>query len=376
MRFLIQWMRKRDSYDKTYFEEFYIKRGVEKIRNSSVELFRIISMLIIIAHHYVVNSGLLEVINESNHLEENDIFLLLFGWGGKTGINCFILVTGYYMCTSKITLKKYIKLLSERYFYAIVFFFIFLVTGYMTFSIKDFLKVLIPFFNISDGFVSCFLLFYLLIPFLNKLIRVLNEKEHAILLLILLFIYTILPSFMKATVTFNYVTWFCVLYFIASFLRLYSKKWMENTRLWAALTIISLLLSWTSVVLFAYIGKIIKNTEITYFLVSDSNKVLALTTGITAFMLFKNIKLKQHKWINLIASSTFGVLLIHANSDAMRQWLWKDMLQNVTFYNSSYLILHAIISVLVVFVVCTIIDQIRIKLIENPMMRLIWKEKV
>ncbi len=24
MRFLIQWMRKRDSYDKTYFEEFYI----------------------------------------------------------------------------------------------------------------------------------------------------------------------------------------------------------------------------------------------------------------------------------------------------------------------------------------------------------------
>lgn len=376
MRFLIQWMRKRDSYDKTYFEEFYIKRGVEKIRNSSVELFRIISMLIIIAHHYVVNSGLLEVINESNHLEENDIFLLLFGWGGKTGINCFILVTGYYMCTSKITLKKYIKLLSERYFYAIVFFFIFLVTGYMTFSIKDFLKVLIPFFNISDGFVSCFLLFYLLIPFLNKLIRVLNEKEHAILLLILLFIYTILPSFMKATVTFNYVTWFCVLYFIASFLRLYSKKRMENTRLWAALTIISLLLSWTSVVLFAYIGKIIKNTEITYFLVSDSNKVLALTTGITAFMLFKNIKLKQHKWINLIASSTFGVLLIHANSDAMRQWLWKDMLQNVTFYNSSYLILHAIISVLVVFVVCTIIDQIRIKLIENPMMRLIWKEKV
>ncbi|MCI8717930.1 MAG: acyltransferase [Lachnospiraceae bacterium] len=376
MRFLIQWMRKRDSYDKTYFEEFYIKRGVEKIRNSSVELFRIISMLIIIAHHYVVNSGLLEVINESNHLEENDIFLLLFGWGGKTGINCFILVTGYYMCTSKITLKKYIKLLSERYFYAIVFFFIFLVTGYMTFSIKDFLKVLIPFFNISDGFVSCFLLFYLLIPFLNKLIKVLNEKEHAILLLILLFIYTILPSFMKATVTFNYVTWFCVLYFIASFLRLYSKKWMENTRLWAALTIISLLLSWTSVVLFAYIGKIIKNTEITYFLVSDSNKVLALTTGITAFMLFKNIKLKQHKWINLIASSTFGVLLIHANSDAMRQWLWKDMLQNVTFYNSSYLILHAIISVLVVFVVCTIIDQIRIKLIENPMMRLIWKEKV
>lgn len=110
----------------------------KSVRNSNIELFRIISMLIIVAHHYVVNSGLLEKINESTHLGANDIFLLLFGWGGKTGVNCFILITGYYMCTSKITFKKYIKLLSERYFYTVVFFFIFLVTGYMPFSFKGF----------------------------------------------------------------------------------------------------------------------------------------------------------------------------------------------------------------------------------------------
>ncbi len=347
----------------------------KSVRNSNIELFRIISMLIIVAHHYVVNSGLLEKINESTHLGANDIFLLLFGWGGKTGVNCFILITGYYMCTSKITFKKYIKLLSERYFYTVVFFFIFLVTGYMPFSFKGFLKVLIPFFNVSDGFVSCFLLFYLLIPFLNKFIKVLNEKEHAMLLLILIFIYTVLPSFLKATVTFNYVTWFCILYFIASFLRLYPKKWMKNTKLWASLTITLLFLSWTSVVLLAYIGKIIGNTEISYFFVYDSNKILALTTGIAAFLLFKNLKLKQHKWINLIAGSTFGVLLIHANSEVMRQWLWKDMLKNVAFYNSSYLILHAVISVLAVFIVCTVIDQIRIRLLENPIMNFIWKDK-
>lgn len=347
----------------------------EGVRNSNIKLFRIISMLIIVAHHYVVNSGLLEKINESTYLGANDIFLLLFGWGGKTGVNCFVLITGYYMCTSKITLKKYMRLLGERYFYAVVFFFIFLVTGYMTFSFKGFLKVLIPFFNISDGFVSCFLLFYLLIPFLNKFIKVLNEKEHAILLLILLFIYTVLPSFLKATVTFNYVTWFCILYFIASFLRLYQKKWMENTGLWASLTMISLFLSWTSVIFFAYIGKIIGNIEIAYFLVYDSNKILALTTGTAAFMLFKSLKLKQHRWINLIAGSTFGVLLIHANSDVMRQWLWKDVLKNVAFYNSPYLILHAVISVLAVFVICTVIDQIRIRLLENPIRNFIWKEK-
>lgn len=33
-----------------------------KQRRSNIELFRIITMLIIIAHHYVVNSGLLNYI--------------------------------------------------------------------------------------------------------------------------------------------------------------------------------------------------------------------------------------------------------------------------------------------------------------------------
>ena len=34
--------------------------------------------------------------------------------------------------------------------------------------------------------------------------------------------------------------------------------------------------------------------------------------------------MKHVKLINTISASTFGVLLIHANSDFMRQWLWND----------------------------------------------------
>ena len=76
-------------------------------RNSSLELFRIITMLVIIAHHYVVNSGLTEVLQQNTSVSFNSVFLCLFGWGGKTGINCFVLITGYFMCKSNITLKKF-----------------------------------------------------------------------------------------------------------------------------------------------------------------------------------------------------------------------------------------------------------------------------
>ena len=66
-------------------------------RDSNIELFRVITMLCIVAHHYVVNSGLLELIGKTESLTPNSIFLLLFGWGGKTGINCFLMITGWFM---------------------------------------------------------------------------------------------------------------------------------------------------------------------------------------------------------------------------------------------------------------------------------------
>ena len=50
-----------------------------KIRSSNIELFRIISMLMIVGHHYVVNSGLLDCIDTQSKLSLQDYFLLLFG---------------------------------------------------------------------------------------------------------------------------------------------------------------------------------------------------------------------------------------------------------------------------------------------------------
>ena len=58
---------------------------IEKRRESNIELYRIVLMLPIIAHHYVVNSGLLEIIYE-NPLSGKSFFLFIFGAWGKVGI--------------------------------------------------------------------------------------------------------------------------------------------------------------------------------------------------------------------------------------------------------------------------------------------------
>ena len=182
-----------------------LKKNNQKVgRESGIELFRILSMLVIVAHHYVVNSGLSSLIFEQDALSLNSIFLLILGWGGKTGINCFLLITGYFMCTSSISLKKSLKLFLWVMFYKIIFYLVFTLTGYEAFTIKGLIKGFYPFVRIHDGFGSAFLLFYLFIPFLNLFIEKISKKQLQHFLLLTLFVYTIMGSTIITTVMFNY----------------------------------------------------------------------------------------------------------------------------------------------------------------------------
>lgn len=199
------------------------------VRSSNLELYRIIVMLLIVAHHYVVNSGLMDVMAEEP-LSGRSVFFYLFGVWGKTGINCFLMITGYFMCMSQITVRKFLKLLFEVEFYKITIYAIFVLSGYETFSVSGCIKSIVPMLSLTDGFVSCFLVFYLCIPFLNIFVHNMDRRMHGLLVLLCLFIYTVHGTLPGMSVSMNYVSWFCVLYFIASYIRLYAINMLSNVK--------------------------------------------------------------------------------------------------------------------------------------------------
>ena len=53
----------------------------------------------------------------------------------------------------------------------------------------------------------------------------------------------------------------------------------------------------------------------------------------------------------------------------MRQWLWRDTLDNVGWYTSDYLALHAVLSVVLTFTLCSAIDYARSRWLERPLFR-------
>lgn len=347
---------------------------VKHERSSNLELYRIIVMLLIVMHHYVVNSGLVHVMEEYPTAIKS-IYLYITGAWGKTGINCFVLITGYFMCKSHITLHKFLKLILQIEFYSIIIGGIFLITGYSTFSLQGLIDIVNPIGSISKDFSACFIIFFLFIPFLNACINNISQRQHLALLSLCIFTYTILGTVPFINVEFNYITWFSVLYVIASYIRKYKMPYSDNFRVWTIATMALIVISVVSMLFILYLYSTLGKSAtmgFVIFFVSETNKALALAVSICSFMMFKNLPLKHSRVINTIASCTFGVLLIHAASRDMRRWLWHDVCNNVGMYHQSGIYIHAIVIPIIVFCSCALIDYIRQKTIEKALINIVF----
>ena len=128
-------------------------------RSSNFELYRIVCMLAIICGHFIHNSGLYKEGGPMNLNPDSfhTYYLLFFGMWAKIGINCFLLITGYFMCKSTITMKKLIRFLLWIYFYDVVIFVLFYIVGYEHLTLGRMCELIMPIWGISDNFVSCFM---------------------------------------------------------------------------------------------------------------------------------------------------------------------------------------------------------------------------
>ena len=338
-----------------------------KVRDSNIELFRIFLMLMIIAHHYVVNSGITELY-DFNQVSGNQVFLELFGWGGKAGINCFLLVTGYFMCLQHFTWRKFLKLYLEVKFYTLLLPVIFFAIGKQELTfLFCFKKIFWIFSSMGAAFTPTFLALFLLIPFINRLIHAMDNKSHARLLLFLILFYTIAGSFFLNNF-FEYIGWYVTVYLIGAYLRMYPLAILGDVKKCSVLVAIVLFLSAASILYFTYLN----HSFHIYYFVADSNRILAILSAVALFSLFRSVDLGQKRWINNISSATFGIFLIHTQVN-VRDWLWNEVFRVKDFFEDDYLWLHAIMTIITVYVTCLLIDMLRQKLIEKPLF--MWLDK-
>ena len=117
------------------------------------------------------------------------------------------------------------------------------------------------------------------------------------------------------------------------------------------------------IILGKVLGKDILIIMCNYLLGLNNYSIISLIVAVLIFSIFKNIKI-QSKKINYISASILGVYLIHEN-DILKNWLWRKLWPGTNLENSCLLILHMFTKTLLVFIVCIIIDKIRIVLFKK-----------
>lgn len=349
-----------------------------KNRSSNLELLRILAMLGIVASHY--NGLIMPQLMETDTPLAN--FLLVQSAWGKIGINCFMLISGYFMCQIDASWKKYLKLLAWVYFYIIVIQIPLIIFGKIPNTIHSWIDVLFKWKSFDmDHFVTSFLIFYLFTPFIKIFIHSLSQKqlERIILLLSIFFIgYYNTPGFNDGMgFMIQPLVWFTYLYLVAGYVRLYDNPFMRRgAYFWGGVLLIGIIMVFVSTIALhkLAIANVIEQSKIFRFS-GYPNSVFAVITSFSAFMFFLKLRLPYSKIINIFGAATFGVLLIHTNCEYVYNFVFDNLLSStevagIDFFNGVRLFS---ISIVLLFIVCALIDILRKIYIEPYILNAIYK---
>lgn len=347
------------------------KRFAGEQRKSNIELLRILCMLGIIAHHYVVYGlGSAELAT----LSFNGVVQQLLLFGGKFGVNCFMLISGYFLVDSSFRLSRLVKLLLQMIFYSLGIYLVLAVLGYVSFSPLQFFKSLLPFVYTGWWFATGYLVLYLLSPFINMLVKKMQEYQMLMLIGVLVLIWCLVPTFTLGDISFSTLGWFITLYLIGAYIKLYPRPFFMRGKLNALLAVSLFVLIILSSVVIALLGTkwSVFSSHTDFFM--GMNKLPMLLCSVFCFIAFLNLNIGSKKVINNVSKTAFGIYLLH-EATLLRPVLWEKLFNNAAHASSPYLIFHAIIAVLSIFIAGYLIDRLRL-LLESLIFRLSFMQRI
>ena len=334
-------------------------------RSSNLELLRIIAMLMIIAYHFSVHGGF-EFSPDT--ITVNRLWTQFIEMGGKIGVNVFVLISGYFLVSAEAgKTGKIIRLWLQIFTYSILIFILFTGSGVEPFGIRELVNHCFPVLFSQWWFASTYFVLYLLSPYINKLLHALNKKTYQRFLVLLTVCWCIIPTLTLQEFQGNDLLWFIYLYALAGYIKLHrSKDGMKGSTCFF-LVLVTVALTFLSVVIFDVAG-----TRMPFFgshatSLYGMNRPPALIISILLLAGFSGINIGCRRMINVTASATFGVYLIHDNT-YVRHLLWKTIFSNASYAENNLLIPYSLWAVAVVFVTCTVVELARICLLEKHYM--------
>lgn len=298
---------------------------MKKERESGIELYKVIAIFLIVLSHviqtltepnYVLGIGEGTFINIATATTDLDVLLLaLFRICGALGNNMFFICSAWFLVNSKkMSLKKVIHMILDVWIINMIVFWGLHAIG-IQFQVSDTVRTFFPTTFANNWYITCYLLFYLIHPFLNRMLEQLNISEHFALTSFLFMIYFIIPVLPLEEINLffaNELVIFLATYVIVSFIKTYKNEWTENLKLNEGILFVSIV-SYVALILSVdYLG-----LRTNYFLnrLVRWNMNNSLFMFLIAFSSFNMMKKKKfiNRTINYFSSLSLLVYIFHEN---------------------------------------------------------------
>jgi surface polysaccharide O-acyltransferase-like enzyme len=339
---------------------------METQRQTGLDLLRILSMLMIVTLHVLRHGGVLSAATATGPA--------LFCWTlealSYAGVNCFVLLSGYFLVRGTFRLRRLLRLWVQVLFYSIALYLIAVLCGAESFSVVRTVKFLLPTLLRKYWFFTAYFSLVLLSPFLNLLLLRLSKRQFQLLLAVLVGLFCVWPNLLAFSDLLPFgdgrsVCWFVTLYCVAAYLRLYPAEPPRTVCLavWFGCSLVTaaehfLYLRFLDGTGFAALFGDAASRLPTLFYANNSVPVLG--AAVALFLFFRSVTVSRErvrKAAARVSALTFGVYLIH-DHESVRKGLW-GALHLSDYADSARIYWLTPVVCLAVFAVCLAIEQLR-----------------
>lgn len=321
------------------------------MRQSNIELLRIIAMFLVLLTH-ASSMSLGHPTAEETVIEPLSSFSRFFlGSLSVTCVDIFVMISGWF--TIRPTKKGLLNFLFQIAFFQIVIYLLLLMAGEISTSSVSNLSYFLL-LN-SNWFIKAYLLLYFIAPVLNAFAAS-SSQETQRWVLIGFFAFQTLYGWYSPACPFQegYSTIsFIGLYLLARYAHLHTDRWLTLPKLYDALIILSGTLLMTVI---SYYSTSIGGTW-SAMMINYINPIV-IVVSLYYVLLFSKLHI-QSSIINWIAASSFAVYLTHANSLVLVPYFKPWCITMYDSFGGMQLVAICLVTLVSIFILSVLADQPR-----------------
>ena len=351
-----------------------------KKRIVSVELLRIISMMMVVMLHYLSKGNFLQPL--TGEFGINSYVAWFLEAFCIVAVNVYMLISGYFLVESSFNPGRLVELICQVLFYSILVPVVLVAAGMIPLGelgIYRLAQYVLPIHMEQYWFATAYVLMYLFAPLLACAAKSMEKKQLQITLILLLLFLSVPKSVIPVQLTLDSLgydaLWFMCVFLVAAYIRLYGIPFFSSCAKSILFYVLGVLVifGWTMLLRIVCLktGALESFVQNAY----HYNHILNLFAAVALFCGFIKWNIngegKLAKLICKVAPYTFGVYLLHEHVEIrwlLPNWCGSDLGEPVW-----WMVMRAVVSVVLVFVIGILVDMFRGLLFET--VKKLWGKK-